>query len=334
MNLYVCDQGAHISLKENRLIVKKEDHSQRELPISMIDMVELFGGVQMTTQASTRCLKEHIPVVFYSYKGYCAGKLTGPGFIDPKKVWNQYRFLDRQEDRLEIDKKIVKAKINNQLIILRRYTRKRAETGGEYGSWNEKMKIMIRRIERATKIEELMGIEGIAAKTYFETLGSFPDEKYRFSRRSRRPPKDPVNAALGMGYTILMNEVLGKISGAGLLPEVGVFHASGYHRPALACDLMEEWRPIIVDSTVMSMFTGHEFTDDDFQKVGEAVYLSHTGVCKLIRKLQMKMDSSCQYLDVSKQKIVFAQAVAHQIYTYGKMLEIEAPELYKPIMLR
>lgn len=332
MNLYICHQGAQISINENQFHIKKTDDTYRAFPIHMIEMMEIFGNVQITTQAVKRCLQEGIPIVYYTLSGRMVGQVSAPSRMHPEKVLKQYHLLEHPETLLAIDKSIVRAKLHNQRVVLRRFMRKRSDALAQ--ETEALFTGLLKRVDRAVKRDQLMGIEGIAAREYFRNLGMLPEELYRFTKRTRRPSKDPVNAALNMGYSILLNEVLGVISGAGLMPEIGIFHVTGYNRPALACDLMEEWRPIIVDSTVIAMFTGHEFQEEDFQKREEGVYLTPSGLKKLIRKLQMKMDLSCSYLKTSERKLTFHNAIAHQVFHFCKLLESGRAEEYQPIMLR
>ncbi len=332
MNLYVCHQGAQISINENQFHIKKTDDTDRSFPIHMIEMIEIFGNVQVTTQAVKRCLQENIPIVYYTLSGRMIGRLSAPSRMHPDKVFRQYQLLEHPETMLLIDKSIVKAKLHNQRVVLKRFMRKRPE---ELEPETEALLTgLFKRVDRAVKRDQLMGIEGIAAKEYFQHLGMLPEEPYRFAKRTRRPSKDPVNAALNVGYSVLLNEVLGVICGVGLMPEVGIFHVTSSNRPALACDLMEEWRPIIVDSTVIAMFTGHEFQAEDFQSRGEGIYLTSSGFKKLIRKLQMKMDLSCSYLKTSERKMTFHNAIAHQVFCFEKLLESGRAAEYQPIMLR
>lgn len=332
MNLYVCNQGAQISLKDNQFQVQTVDDTCKSFPIHMVDMIEVFGNVQITAQATKCCLKEHILVIYYTASGHLIGRLSPVTSFNPNRIQKQYQLLDSQEVLLAMNRKIVKAKIHNQFVVLKRFARKRSfEIDEETASL---FTALLKRVDRAKKRDQLMGLEGIAAKEYFQRLGKLPDTQYQFKRRSRRPAKDPANAALNMGYSILMNEILGVITGEGFLAEIGIFHTTGYNRPALACDLMEEWRPVIIDSTVISMFTGHEFQEMDFQILDKDVYLSHSGMKKLIRKIQRKMDLGCSYLKNSDKKMTFHNAIAHQVFSFGKMLDTSNVDEYMPIMLR
>ncbi len=244
----------------------------------------------------------------------------------------QYRFFENNELRMQFARKIIEAKIHNQLVVLRRYLK---DTNTEdIKSSLDQIKYMKKRIEKSSSIQQLMGFEGNAARHYFKLLGSIPEDSFSFEHRTRRPPLDPVNAALSTGYSILMSEICGKLEANGLMAEIGAVHSMSSGRPSLACDLMEEWRPVIVDSTVIGMVIGKELKEEDFVMTEGAVWLGKTGLGKLLRKMQTKMNSPCQYLKGTDNMQTFQQALSHQIYDFRNMLESENSEKYSPIKIR
>lgn len=111
-----------------------------------------------------------------------------------------------------------------------------------------------------------MGYEGLAARVYFSALDMLIDKDFHFTGRSKRPPKDPFNSMISLGYSILLNEIYGKLQAKGLNPYFGFIHSDREKHPTLASDMMEEWRAVIVDTTVMSMINGHEIHQNQFTK--------------------------------------------------------------------
>ena len=126
------------------------------------------------------------------------------------------------------------------------------------------MNNMYKKVSSVVSIEQIMGYEGTAAKIYFRVLGELIDSEFAFKGRTRRPPTDPFNSMISLGYSVILNELYGKIEGKGLNPYFGVMHKDREKHPTLASDLMEEWRAVLIDSTAMSMLNGHELTKDNF----------------------------------------------------------------------
>ncbi|XME01104.1 CRISPR-associated endonuclease Cas1 [Lachnospiraceae bacterium C1.1] len=336
MDVYIYDQGTHISCINNLFVIKRNTESTARLPLHMVESISMFGNVQMTTQAINTCLSEDIPILYYSYGGHYNGKISSEDVMRSDVVINQCKFLDNSAERLSFDKSIIEAKINNQLTVLRRYDRTHNfSEKSDCPNYEAMLKSMKNRLMRAEKQSEIMGIEGISGKIYFKALGSlFSESRFTFKGRNKRPPKDPFNAALSMGYTFLLNILTARISSEGLVAEIGMLHSNGYNRPALSCDLMEEWRQPIVDSTVIGMLLGNELLPVDFDFLENAVYLGKNGIRKLINKLHGKMQSKCQYIHGAERKLTFYEAVAHQIHSFRFMVKNQHSSDYQPIVLR
>ena len=184
-------------------------------------------------------------------------------------------------------------------------------------------------------ISELMGYEGNAARIYFDVLNKLVTPEFSFQGRTRRPPKDPFNVMLSLGYSILMNEVYGKLIAKGLNPCLGFMHKDRENHPALASDLIEEWRMIIVDSTVLSLITGHEILIDYFRKDDDGgVYLTPDGMRISIRKLEMKFRQRNRYLNYVKQSMTFRRAIEFQVNAFARVLDNDDISAYDPIRIR
>lgn len=169
--------------------------------------------------------------------------------------------LADSEFSLNLAKRIIKGKINNQGVVLRRYSRSR---GIDVEKELISMKQSMNKIDTCKNISEIMGYEGMAAKNYFQGLSQLVEEEFYFQGRSKQPPKDEFNSMLSLGYSILMNEIYSKLENKGLNPYFGFIHSDRENHPTLVSDMIEEWRAVIVDSMVMSMVNGHEIFVEDF----------------------------------------------------------------------
>ena len=206
-------------------------------------------------------MKRGVNILYYSTNGAYYGRLISTNHVNVQRQRLQAERTKDLDFRIAFSKRLIDAKIRNQIVVMRRYAR--------HGNYNVErsvveMQNMYKKLENAKSIEQVMGYEGTAAKTYFRELGRMIDPQFAFSGRTRRPPKDTFNSLISLGYSIILNEFYGKIEGKGLNPCFGVMHSDHEKHPTLASDLMEEWRAVLIDSLALSMLNGHELCKDDF----------------------------------------------------------------------
>lgn len=331
--LYVCEQGATIGIKENRFQVKYKDGLLKSIPAETLEVIEVFGKIQITTQCLTECLKRGINVLFYSTNGAYFGRLISTTHVNVQRQRKQAELGKDKEFQLDFSRKIIDAKIHNQVVVLRRYVRGRQQN---IDRAIVEMKNMQKKLPSAKSIEQVMGYEGTAAKIYFRTLGELIDPQFKFSGRSRRPPRDPFNSMISLGYSIILNELYGKIEGKGLNPYFGIMHKDREKHPTLASDLMEEWRAVLIDSTAMSMLNGHELTPDNFYTDTEqpGVYLDREGFKKYMQKLEVKFRADNRYLSYVDYRVSFRRALDMQVNQLVKVIETGNIDEYEPVMIR
>ena len=195
---------------------------------------------------------------------------------------------------------------------------------------------MQKKLLYAKSVEQVMGYEGTAAKIYFKVLGKLIDEQFVFEGRSRRPPMDPFNSLISLGYSIILNELYGKIEGKGLNPYFGVMHKDREKHPTLASDLMEEWRAVLIDTTALSMLNGHELVKEDFYTGIDqpGVFLEKDGFRKYIQKLEGKFRTENKYLSYIDYSVSFRRAMDLQVNQFVKAIETENVEEYMPVIIR
>ena len=331
--LYVNEQGAMINVSGGRIEVKHKDGMLRSIPIETLEVIQLFGNVHVTTQCLERCLEKGISLIYYSSTGRYYGRLISPSHVNVGRQRLQAGISHNKEFCLDFSRKIIEAKIHNQEVILRRYARTlKADIDEPIKGMNNSIKHMA----MAKTIPEVMGYEGIAARQYFRALGDLIIPEFSFSKRSRRPPLDPFNSMLSLGYSILMNEIYGKLEAKGLNPYFGIMHSDKEKHPTLASDLMEEWRAVLIDSMAMSLINGHEIRSSDFYTDPEngAVYLSNTGFKIFVRKMDNKLRTANHYLYQNEGRISFRKALDFQINAFIKAIEDEKADYYHPIKIR
>ena len=331
--LYVCEQGASIGLADNRFQIKCRDGMVKSIPAEALEVIEVFGKVQITTQCIEECLKRGVNILYYSTNGAYYGRLVSTNHVNVQRQRLQAERTKDLDFRIAFSKRLIDAKIRNQIVVMRRYAR--------HGNYNVErsvveMQNMYKKLENAKSIEQVMGYEGTAAKTYFRELGRMIDPQFAFSGRTRRPPKDPFNSLISLGYSIILNEFYGKIEGKGLNPYFGVMHSDHEKHPTLASDLMEEWRAVLIDSLALSMLNGHELCKDDFYTETEqpGVFLEKDGFKKYIQKLENKFRTETRYLSYIDYSVSFRRAMDLQINQFVKVLETNDVELYHPVVIR
>lgn len=330
--LYVNENGAKVNFEGNQFVATHVDGMKQIIPAETLEGITLLGTAQMTTQCMEKCMEKGIPVSFFSKGGKYFGRLVPTGHVRASLQRKQSALYD-SAFAVELSKRIITAKIKNQEVVLNRYSKNKEV---DISECEKMMRICRNKIANIEKIDELMGFEGCAAKYYFEGLSLCIDEEFVFHGRSKRPPRDEFNSMISLGYSIIMNEIYGEIEMKGLNPYFGFMHRDAEKHPTLASDLIEEWRAVLVDATVMSMINGHEVNKSEFSKNADepGCYLNHECIKKYLSKLEKKLRTDIKYLDYINYRVSFRRAMGLQINQLVKAIEAEDASLYHPIIIR
>lgn len=281
--LYVQARGAKIAKSGETLEVSVDDEKVASARLMDVSQVVLQGAVYLTSPALQELMAREIPVTWLSYGGWFLGHTVGIGHKNVELRTAQYRASFDASHCLRLARDLVAAKVRNQRTLLRRNWKR--------GELPDALLIEFRRdiesAEHAHDLGQLLGVEGNAAARYFRNFSAMisPPQteadrdtwRFDFERRSRRPPADAVNALLSYGYSLLARSTSVMLSAVGFDPYRGFFHQPRYGRPALALDLMEPFRPLIVDSTVLTVINNGEVSPRHFLKAGNAVNLDERG---------------------------------------------------------
>lgn len=327
---YITEKGAIITHKNGRFIVGRNHETLLEIPQETLEGLVLIDTVQVTSQAMVTLLACGIPVTWLSSKGYFFGRLESTSHIRIFKQQKQFLLQD-QPFSFELSKKTISAKVHNQITLLRRYNRDRNIS--EVNLHIRNIMTMRDNLRCSETKEELMGYEGMAAKIYFSALGHFVSSDFAFEKRSKRPPLDPFNSLLSLAYTLVMYELFTAIANEGLHPYVGFLHSLKENHPALASDLLEEWRPVLSDSLVLSLVQHHEIKKEHFYRDEETggVFLTNDGRKIFFREYEKKMRSINQYIE---GKHSYRRSLSYQVAQYSQALMMEDVSVYDPIWLR
>lgn len=330
--LYINESGATVGIEGNRFTVKYKDGMIKSVPEETLEGITILGNAQITSGCMKECLERGIPVSYFSKGGRYYGRLMSTGHIKAELQRKQAALYDKPF-ALELAKRIICAKMQNQLVVARRYAK---SCDVEIGDVEKMLTICIAKARQASGLEQLMGYEGTGAKYYFDGLSRCVEEDFTFKGRSKRPPLDAFNSMLSLGYSILMNEVYGAIEVKGLNPYFGFMHRDAEKHPTLASDMMEEWRAVLVDATVMSMVNGHEIGIDEFYTDIETpgVYMEKDGLKKYLNKLEKKFQTENRYLSYVDYAVSFRRGISLQMSQLVRAITTENAEAYQPIRIR
>ncbi len=262
--LYVVEQGAVVSKRSEVVQVSKDGELLTTVPAFALEQVLLFGRVQLTAPARDFLLEKEIDTVFMTRTGRFRGRLTSysGGNIELRQA--QFRFCDQDELLVDLGKRFVAGKLGNCRALLRRHQRRAQSPEVERALLRMRQSLSL--LEGASTLDEVRGYEGDGSASYFGCLNDLIKQPgFEFRRRTRRPPRDPFNALLSFGYTMLLGTVMTAVQVVGLEPYLGALHSPQRGRPSIALDLMEEFRPLLVDAIAIRAVNRRQFLAEEFE---------------------------------------------------------------------
>ena len=345
--LYLSTQGLRVGRKDEVLQIKQEKVVLDEVRINDVSHVALFGNIQITTQAIQTLCELEVPVTYFSMGGWFYGLTRGHELKNVFLRIEQFRLARDPATCLRLARQFVQGKIrNHRTMLMRNHVEAPPAT-------LLKLKQYAEAASRAESIESLLGVEGGAAAAYFEQLGGMiklTDElddqlpglempsrqaftfNFHFNGRNRRPPTDPVNAMLSLAYSLLAKDCLLAALAVGFDPYVGFYHQPRFGRPALALDLMEEFRPLVAESAVLTCINNRVVSENDFVQAGQAVNLTAAGRKRFFQTYEQRMSALLTH-PVFDYKVSYRRALELQARLLAKVLTGEIPE-YIPLTTR
>jgi CRISP-associated protein Cas1 len=328
--LYVAEPGSVIGIDGGRLTVTKYRELLASVRLLDVRHVCVYGNVQVTAQAMRELFSRDVDVFHFTGGGWLLGLTTG---LPSKNVMLRIRQVTAAADeQLDDARRMIAGKIRNCRVLLRR-------NGGEAATRKvEQLGVLAAHAERADNAGSLLGVEGTAARLYFEAFPSLlngadalPGPSFT-GRRNRRPPTDAVNCLLSFCYGLLAKETLAACLAVGFDPYVGLYHKPRFGRPALALDLAEEFRPLLADSVVLTMINKREIAASDFVIRAGAVSLTADGRKTVIRAWERRMGAEVRHPKFGYE-VSYRRAVEVQARILGARLLGELPS-YEPLVTR
>ncbi len=317
-SLYLTQPGSRLELDHGRLLTTMREEVLGSAPAARVDRVIVVGGVHVTTPALAFLLDRRIDLIFLTVGGQVRGRLdTGSsGALEVRRA--QYARAADATFGLDLARAIVAGKIANS-----RTRCMELDVDGDASAQVaiDRLARLRETVARAPDLSALMGVEGRAARHYFVVLGSALRPPWRFERRARRPPPDPVNAVLSIVYTLLQEQCRAALVAVGLDPECGFLHAPRSGRPALALDLMEEFRPVIADTVAWTLFNRRMLKHAHFVSSpdGRGVHLTPDGWKKVAAEYARRLNTG----------ILIPGRTTRT--TYRKLLEVQAWRIRRAI---
>lgn len=322
--VYVQEQGAIVAKKGDELEIHIGRTIKGRARLIEVSQLCLFGNVQVTPQLLHELCRRKVPICYFSYGGWFYGMTQGMSHKNVELRQRQFTVGGDRSRSIEIARRMVNGKIRNCRTLIRRNHPELPQNAmDELAEYAE-------NALKAKNHEELLGIEGTAARIYFLHFGKLLKTDveigaFDFQSRNRRPPRDPVNALLSYLYAMVVKDMTVTLLSVGFDPYLGFYHAPKYGKPALALDLMEEFRPLVADSVVLTIVNNSEVAENDFIARAGSVAIKPDARKKVIRAYERRIDSVITHpifeYSISYRRVFEVQARLLGRYIAGEFAE-------------
>jgi CRISP-associated protein Cas1 len=332
--LYVIQDDAFIGKTDERIKVSHQKQVLQDVPMIKLDGIVIMGRATVSPAALIELLERKIPLTFLTGTGRYLGSLEPPltkNIFVRSAQWHAAR--QEPERAVHVVQGFVRGKLKNYRNALLRANRE--GTRADFSGAIAKLEQALQPIEQTSQIDSLRGLEGAGSAAYFGVFGQLiRAEGFSFGTRNRRPPLDPVNALLSFGYSLLLHDVQSAVNIVGFDPYLGYLHTERYGRPSLALDLMEEFRPLVVDAMVLATINRRVLGPEDFvqEPISGAVALTDAGRKLFLRAYEQKKQSDFKH-PVLGHKCSYQEAFVIQGRLLAKYLMGEI-EIYPPLVLK
>lgn len=320
--IYIFTNGTTLRKVGQRLILENRESKIFELPIKDVERILIYCNTEITTQTIRALLDVNIPIYYTQRSGSLKGKMMPAMDHHVLLRQAQYQKFSDPQFSIPLARTIIRTKIKNMQAVVEHILRKENGTAAMCQSFQN----ACQNLEKCNSFDEIMGVEGAAASHYFQIYGKQFPAPFQFEIRSRRPAQDAANAVLNLGYMTLMREVLTHIEAHSLDPYLGILHCTYERRPALALDLLEEFRQPIVDLFVIKLFRMGQLKPEHFQtEAEEGIRITEDGL-KTFFSLYEKQMGNQDGNSPGLRKILDEQVGSLKQHTMGQ-------GMYRPFLL-
>lgn len=299
--LYVMRQGAVLHLEHDTIRVEVEDEADIRIPLLRVAGIVVFGRVSLTPFLIHRCAEDGRSVAWFRLNGHFGGRLEGRARGNVLVRRAQHLALSDTQRTWRIARQVVAAKVQNARQVLLRAARETHanEDTAALALAGARLADMLVRLRDTTGLDPIRGIEGEAAREYFAVFGRMvrsDGDAFSFGGRTRRPPRDRMNALLSFMYALLRSECAAAAEGVGLDPQVGFLHALRPGRPALALDLLEELRAPIADRIALTLINRRQLREEHFEEtLGGGIQLTEQGRRAILAGYQERKEEEIEH---------------------------------------
>lgn len=336
--LFVTQPDVYLSLDGDNIVLRKDQEQLGRLPLHNLESIVSFGYTGASPALMGYCAERNISIAFLTKNGRFLARVIGQSRGNVTLRKKQYRLSDDEHVSAKIARNFIVGKIYNNKWILERMTRNyplRIDVE-KFKEISKHLTLILQEVRKCEELDSLRGWEGQAAISYNKVFNSMilqQKDDFYFHQRSRRPPKDNVNAMLSFAYTLLANDTAAALETVGLDAYVGFMHRDRPGRVSLALDLMEELRGVFADKFVLSLINRKELTKDDFlKKENGAVLMTDEARKKFLKAWQLKKQEKVTHPFLSEKitwgLVPYAQALLLARYLRGDLDEYP-PFLWK-----
>ncbi len=290
--LYITNPGARLRKKDDAVSVVVDDETKMSVPFHILESIVLLGHVGCSTSLLAACAERGVSVTLLDERGRFTARVEGRTTGNILLRREQYRMAGDAEGSLKLSRRFVMAKIHNARAVLQRSARDYPAIEDTVRPAIEYLQQSKGEVSRAMSLNGLRGVEGDTAHAYFAVFPMLlrsENTEGLFLGRSRRPPKDPVNACHSFFYTLLARDISSACESVGLDPQMGFLHSCRPGRESLALDLIEELRAVYVDRFVLSLFNRRQLAREDFRcETSGGVFFSDGAIKKALSAWQKK----------------------------------------------
>lgn len=303
-SLYLDRRGCEVRLSGDVLICYENDERIATIPLAPIDRLYIKGDMKLQASLLAKLGEQNIGVVFLSGRKNTPSLFLPQAHNDARRRFAQYQLMEHHLFCESISQKLICLKLQMQKKTLSQLISFKQEKKGMLENKIRELDVLIYRLSaHSIDLASLRGVEGRAAAIYFDALSQYLPESLGFDGRNRRPPKDPVNAMLSLGYTLLHSDAVLACYGAGLDPYLGFYHSLDFGRESLACDLIEPLRPLL-DYWVIRCFQQRVVRIEHFSTTQEGCLLGKTGRVQFYQAFEKVANDWRKILEESSRQLV------------------------------
>jgi len=333
-NLIINTPGTFIGKSEHRLVVKQERRTVREIPTRDLSSITLAArGISLSSDLISHCAENNVPLIFSSPRGHLEAVLTAPQSLNSDLGLLQLKALAEEKTAFELARSFVRGKIKNQINLMKYFHKYRKKVDIRFSQAFDKYLVSagqalveLKKLDCQQSLEtarqSLFGIEGSAAREYWNLFGLLLKGRADFAGRVRQGATDLVNSMLNYGYAILQARVYLAIMRVGLVPQISFLHTTQKGKPTLSFDLIEEFRPVVVDRAVLAMINRREEA-----KIDEDGNLTQATRQNLVAHVQTRLSTIVKF---RRKELKIDEIIFHQ--TQSLVRHLQAQNRYKPFI--